>query len=101
MQYPTPQKGIITIYSKTGCNYCVKVKKLLEENKHNFKIIDCDNFILENKDEFLLFIKDIIGREYRFFPMVFDDNTFIGGYDETLKYFTSLQDKLLDFDLNF
>lgn len=101
MQYPTPQKEIITIYSKTGCNYCVKVKKILEENNHNFITIDCDKFISENKDEFLLFIKNVIGKEYNFFPMVFHDNTFIGGYDETLKYLTSLQYKLLDFDLNF
>jgi glutaredoxin len=100
MQYPKPQEGI-TIYTKTGCNYCIKVKQLLEEKNQNFTIIDCDKFILENKDNFLLFIRDIIGKEYRLFPIVFSDNIFIGGYNETLNYFTSLQHQLLDFDLNF
>lgn len=101
MNFPKPQKGIITVYSKSGCNYCIKVKALLQEKQCEFSIIDCDKFILENRDEFLLFIQEMIGKEYKFFPMVFNDNIFIGGYDETIKYFTSLQDRSLDFSLNF
>jgi hypothetical protein len=97
MQYPKPENRIFTIYSKSGCNYCIKVKKILEEKKHSFIIINCDKFILENKDDFLSFMQNIIGKEYRLFPMVFNDNTFIGGYNETLKYL----DQLLDFELNF
>jgi glutaredoxin len=97
MQFPKPQKGIITIYSKSECNYCSKAKALLEEKKCNFSIINCDKFILENKDEFLLFIREMIGQEYKLFPMVFDEDTFIGGYNEIIKYI----DKSLDFTQNF
>jgi len=35
------------------------------------------------------------------YPIVFDNNKFIGRYKETTKYFTSLQEKLLDFDIFF
>jgi glutaredoxin len=97
MQFPKPQKGIITIYSKSECNYCSKAKVLLEEKKCNFSIINCDKFILENKDEFLSFIQEMNGKEYKLFPMVFDDDIFIGGYNEMIKYI----DKSLDFTLNF
>jgi glutaredoxin len=101
MEFPTPEKNQFTIYSKSGCINCSKVKTLLKQKSLAFNIIDCDEFILENKEEFLTFIKEIIGKEYKMFPMVFDNNKFIGGYNETVSYFTSLQDKLLDFDISF
>lgn len=91
MEFTKPHKETITIYSKSGCNYCVKVKKLLDEKKYEFMVIDCDEFILENKEEFLLFIKETIGQEYNFFPMVFDNGVFIGGYNETVKYLENLE----------
>jgi glutaredoxin len=101
MEFPTPEKNQFTVYSKSGCINCSKVKTLLKQKSLAFNIIDCDEFILENKEEFLTFIKEIIGKEYKMFPMVFDNNKFIGGYNETVSYFTSLQDKLLDFDISF
>lgn len=90
-----PEKGKLTVYSKSGCPNCVKVKQLLKDKKVLFNVIDCDEYILENKEEFLLFIKTLIGKEQKMFPMVFDYTLFIGGYEETNKYV----EKLLDFDL--
>ena len=101
MEFPTPEKNQFTVYSKSGCINCSKVKTLLKDKSLAFNIIDCDEFILENKEEFLTFMNAIIGKEYKMFPMVFDNNKFIGGYNETVSYFTSLQDKLLDFDISF
>ena len=98
MEFTKPHNGMITVYSKSGCNYCVKVKQLLTENERKFIVIDCDEYILENKEEFLLFIKEMIGKEYRFFPMVFDNSIFIGGYNETVKYLEKVD---LDFDTQF
>jgi glutaredoxin len=92
--FPSPEKGKLTVYSKSGCPNCTKVKQMLKDKNVLFSIIDCDEFILENKTEFLLFIQQLIGREQKIFPMVFDYNVFIGGYDETNKYI----DKLLEFD---
>lgn len=92
--FPSPEKGKLTVYSKSGCPNCTKVKQMLKDKNVLFSIIDCDEFILENKTEFLLFIQQLIGREQKIFPMVFDYNVFIGGYNETNKYI----DKLLEFD---
>jgi hypothetical protein len=75
MQFPKPQKGIITIYSKSECNYCIKAKALLEEKKYNFSIINCDKFILENKDDFLLFIREMIDKEYKLKGWFNEDGT--------------------------
>lgn len=92
-----PKKGEITVYSKSGCPNCVSVKNLLKENNIKFTIIDCDEYILENKGAFLQFISNLAGKEYKTFPMVFDDTKFIGGFIETGKYL----EKILDFDLIF
>lgn len=101
MEFPYPEKNQITVYSKSGCINCSKVKTLLKDKNLAFNVIDCDEFILENKEEFLLFIKTLIGKEYRMFPIVFDNKEFIGGYNETDKYIINLQQQLLDFDFSF
>ena len=101
MEFPKPLKGQITVYSKSGCNNCSFVKRLLKDKKVLFSVIDCDEYILEEKDEFLLFIQELAGKEYKMFPMVFDDKNFIGGFNETNKYLDKYLDKLLDFDFKF
>ena len=86
MIFEEPTAKGFTIYSKSGCANCINVKKLLKENNFDVHIISCDEYIVENKKEFLLFIKNIINFDYKFFPMVFHDNKFIGGLNETTKY---------------
>ena len=101
MEIPEPLQDQITIYSKSGCTNCVKVKTLLKENNIKFTVIDCDEFILEDKQGFLQFINLLVHKEYKTFPMVFLNKTFIGGYKETEEYLTKLRQKELDFDTNF
>jgi glutaredoxin len=91
---PEPNKDQITVYSKSGCPNCSNVKKLLKEKQVNFIIIDCDDYILEDKAAFLNFIRRLSGKEHNTFPFVFDGTRFIGGYKETFSYL----EKLLDFD---
>jgi len=93
---PEPNKDQITVYSKSGCPNCTNVKKLLKEKQAKFIIIDCDDFILEDKTTFLKSIHRLSGKEHNTFPFVFDGNRFIGGYKETLSYL----EKLLDFDFD-
>jgi glutaredoxin len=97
LNIPEPQKGELTVYSKSGCPNCTSVKKLLKEKQVKFIVIDCDYFILEDKYAFLGFIQQLSGKDHKTFPMIFDGQTFIGGFTETTKYL----DKLLDFDLTF
>jgi len=85
MEFPLPEKNGYTIYSKSGCPYCVKVKKLLEKETPAPIVIDCDEYLLENRDGFLKFIEEIAKKEWKTFPMVFYEGTFIGGFQETSK----------------
>jgi glutaredoxin len=94
---PEPKKGELTIYSKSGCPNCTNVKKLLKEKQVKFTVVDCDDFILENKEAFLNYIHTLSGKQQKTFPMIFDGHVFIGGYKETETYL----EKLLDFDLTF
>jgi glutaredoxin len=94
MDIPKPNQDEITVYSKSGCVNCVNVKKLLKDKSMTFSVINCDEFIYEDKEGFLDCIKELAGKECRIFPMVFDGNTFIGGFAETTKYL----DKNIDFN---
>jgi glutaredoxin len=87
-----------TIYSKSGCSNCTKVKNMLKTSNLSFNVVDCDEYILENKEFFLSFMEKKIGHSYRFFPIVFHDNKFIGGFSETSEYVEKI---LLSFEDNF
>lgn len=94
MEYTRPHESGFTIYSKSGCLQCSKVKTLLQDNKLDFTVVDCDEYILEDKPSFLLFMNNMTNRDVKVFPMIFYNSTFIGGYSETREYV----DKLVSFD---
>lgn len=94
MIFELPCENNFTIYSKSGCVNCRKVKDLLKKNNCEYEIVDCDDYLLENKDIFLSFIQSYSAIQWKAFPMVFHNGKFIGGYDETIKYL----DKLTSFD---
>jgi glutaredoxin len=85
MNVPHPTSDSYTIYSKSGCLYCTKAKVLLQNEKPELLYVDCDDFLLENKQEFLDQMKSLIGREYKTFPMIFKNGIFLGGYMEAKK----------------
>jgi len=86
-----------TIYSKSGCPNCKKVKELLETQKMTFTVIDCDEYLIESKPEFLNFIQELTSREWKTFPIVFNNDEFVGGYTDTKVYLENLVEKTLDF----
>jgi len=83
-----------TVYSKSGCPNCLKIKTLLKDKNINFIIVDCDEYIIEDKTFFLLFINKLAKTQVTMFPMIFNDGLFIGSYNETKNYI----DKLLSFE---
>lgn len=90
--------GKYTVYSKSNCPNCVKVKELLRTEKMDFLTIDCDLYLLNKKAEFLTFIKQKIGREWTTFPIVFDNHgQFIGGFKDTIIHI----ENILEFSDNF
>jgi glutaredoxin len=97
MEFENPNEVGFTIYSKSGCPNCLKIKLLLKEKNLIFNVIDCDEYILEDKPFFLLFINELANKEVKTFPMIFYDAKFIGGYSETKDFIDKL---LLSFDDN-
>ena len=96
MEYIRPSESGFTIYSKSGCLQCSRAKTLLQDNKLDFIVVDCDEYILEDKPSFLLFMNSITCRDIKAFPMIFNNGAYIGGYPETKGHV----DKLTSFDDN-
>ena len=75
------------IYTKSGCDFCKKLKNLLVNENKTFKEVNCDQQLANNREQFLSSVKIATGRDWRTFPIVFTNHTvFIGGYTETAKY---------------
>jgi glutaredoxin len=85
MEYELPEEEGYTIYTKSQCGFCKKAKDLLKAEP--FTLIDCDEYLIEDKDAFLVFIENLIGKSYRTFPMIFHNGKFLGGYSETKTYY--------------
>ena len=84
MNFVKPSEVGYTIYSKSGCPYCDKAKALLKID--NPITINCDDYLVDKKEEFLQFIKDLSQKEHKTFPMIFKDSNFIGGYSDLLNF---------------
>jgi glutaredoxin len=82
MEFEKPLKSGFTIYSKSGCPNCTKAKALLQSKNLLFEVIDCDEYIIENKETFLSFIISLTNKEVKTFPIIFYDGKFVGGYNE-------------------
>ena len=57
MNIEVPAEKGFTVYSKSGCLNCDKIKILLDENRLEYNVINCDTYLNENKSFFLEFIK--------------------------------------------
>jgi glutaredoxin len=97
MEIEKPAVHDFTIYSKSGCINCRKVKDLLKTKNKKWIIIDCDDYLLEDKQLFLTFIQKYSTIEWKTFPMVFHNEKFIGGIEETKDYL----EKIIDFSDEF
>jgi glutaredoxin len=89
MEFPTPNDVTYTIYSKSNCLFCDKVKELLKDVVPKYVVIDCDEFLTDpdTKKNFLEFIAKLTKRQYKTFPMVFHGDRFIGGFNDTRDYY--------------
>lgn len=98
MDIQSPNETEFTIYSKSGCPNCTNVKKLIKSHNFFFIEINCDEYLLEDKEMFLKFIEIKAETSYRTFPMVFYNNKFIGGLTQTTEFINNL---LLSFEDKF
>ena len=100
MEFIAPSTEGFTVYTKSNCPYCVKVKELFLHTQPEPKYVNCDDYLAGFRDAFLGFIHGYTIREHRTFPMVFWKGTFIGGFTETNEYMnTNLFSD--DFTMNF
>lgn len=79
-----------TIYSKSGCVYCDKAKRLLYDKP--LEVINCDTYLQSDKTEFLEIMKKLCRQEVSTFPMIFSGKHFIGGYAELLTFLKEIFD---------
>jgi glutaredoxin len=91
MIFEQPFENKFTIYSKSGCMNCRRVKDLLKIAGFDYEIIDCDDYLLEDKENFLSFIKSYSVVEWKSFPIVFFNGKFIGGLKETREYLKTIK----------
>ena len=85
-----------TIYSKIGCINCTKIKQFLKQKKIFFLVVQCDEFLLEDKEQFLLIINEMAKKEFKTFPMIFYNGEFVGGYNEVKTDIEKLEVKFDD-----
>ena len=80
---PPSDKGF-TIYSITECKYCSYAIKLLNKKGKTCKIVKCDDYIkrLRDYDAFNNFMIKYTKKPYPYFPKIFSNGKFIGGYKE-------------------
>lgn len=108
MSFQPPTIDGFTIYSKSGCLMCTKAKELLYSKSLPYTMIDCDEYLLEDREGFLLFMKDLAKKDVLSFPMICYNGCFVGGYKEmviqvetlfpvTIKYITtsSLEQRII------
>lgn len=88
MNFPNPSESGYTVYTKSNCSYCVKTKNLLSDN--NITIYECDDYLENNKEEFLEFIKNIANKTHRTFPIIFKNSNYIGGYSDLLNLLSDI-----------
>ena len=101
MEFEPPATDGFTIYSKSGCLMCTKAKDLLKSKSLTYKMIDCDEYLIDDRDNFLLFMKNLANKEISSFPIVCYNGVFIGAYKETFDQVEKLTMKLDFNDLDF
>jgi glutaredoxin len=69
------------------------VKDLLTKYNFNFNVINCDEYLIEDRQGFLLFVNSCAKKDTGGFPKVFRNGQFVGWYKETKE----LVDKMLAF----
>jgi len=96
--FPRPTPDTFTIYSKSGCKNCVEAKRLLAAVVPKIIVVDCDEFLIEDREGFLTFMRTIAEKECKTFPMIFCEGKYIGGFADTQEYYKRIYQKQKAFE---
>ena len=73
---------LYTVYTKSNCSYCDKIKQLMEEYNENANYILCDEWLVNKRILFLNIMRIKTQKDEVTFPIVFFEGKYIGGFDE-------------------
>lgn len=84
-EYVQPSKKGYTVYTKSGCIQCTEVKNFLRKEGVDIvtTIVDCDEYIIEDKPGLIRFLNELAGTEIKMFPVIFFEEEYVGGMKET------------------
>lgn len=83
MEFQEPEQTGFCVYSKSNCKYCDMVKDLLTKRGFEYKVFNCDEYLVEHKESFKEFINLHASCDTAGFPKVFNNGTFVGSYNAT------------------
>jgi glutaredoxin len=89
---------LYTVYTKSDCFYCNKIKQLMEECTENVNYILCDEWLINKRILFLNIMRIKTQKDDVTFPIVFFEGKYIGGFDE---YEKKIKNNSLIEPLNF
>lgn len=76
------KKDVYTVYIKNGCFYSISAIDLLKSRKKKYVSIDFQELNDSDKQNVLNLTKSKNNNEeYKLYPKIFKNKTFIGGYD--------------------
>jgi glutaredoxin len=86
--------SIYIIYTKSGCPCCERAKDLLSREQVKTIYINCDEMLKTDRQAFITEMKKKTKSEDIYFPLIFQDDYYIGNYEELLEH-------LIEFDEEF
>jgi len=72
------------LYCKLSCPDCIKAKNLLQNEEKI--IINCDNFLEHDRENFIRTMRRKTNQDRIVFPMIFIDDDYLGGINELTDY---------------
>ena len=74
--------SLYTVYTKSKCFYCDKIKELMSVSGENVEYVSCDEWLATKRTHFLNIMKLKTQKENVTFPIVFFEGKYVGGCNE-------------------
>lgn len=73
---------LYTVYTKSKCSYCDKIKELMNQCNENVNYICCDEWLTTKRILFLNIMRVKTQNDEITFPLVFFEGKYVGGCNE-------------------
>ena len=89
--------SLYTVYTKSNCPYCEKIKILMDEYGENVNYITCDEWLITKRILFLNIMRVKTQKDEITFPIVFFEGNYLGGFNE---YEMKMKVKMVNFSMS-